>query len=105
MVGRTDLHYHFWALRAGPREPITGMASFFVMQKFEFGGTWQSSHRCEAAAVPGSSLNTWKSRLFATSARRKGIIVIRPFNCGVYVKLLLMSSLGSWSFPRLSSAS
>jgi GNAT superfamily N-acetyltransferase len=37
-VGRTDLHYHFWALANGPGEPIAGMASFFVMQDFAFGG-------------------------------------------------------------------
>ena len=37
-VGRSDVHYHFWALAAGPTEPVTGMASFFVTQNFVFGG-------------------------------------------------------------------
>jgi hypothetical protein len=37
-VGRPELHYHFWALATGPGEPIAGMASFFVMKNFAFGG-------------------------------------------------------------------
>jgi putative transposase len=31
--------------------------------------------------------------------------VNRPFNCGFVSSFFLMSSLGSWSFPRSSSAS
>lgn len=37
-VGRTDLHYHFWALAPDLAAPIAGMASFFVMPRFAFGG-------------------------------------------------------------------
>jgi hypothetical protein len=37
-VDRQDVHYHFWALAPGDGEPIAGMASFFVMPRFAFGG-------------------------------------------------------------------
>lgn len=37
-AGRSDLHYHLWALSTAPHEPIAGMASFFVMPRFAFGG-------------------------------------------------------------------
>jgi hypothetical protein len=35
---RNDLHYHLWAFAPTPEEPIAGMASFFVMPRFAFGG-------------------------------------------------------------------
>lgn len=37
-VGRKDLNYHLWALSRYPDEQISGMASFFVMPHFAFGG-------------------------------------------------------------------
>ena len=37
-AGRRDLHYHLWALAGCHDEPIAGMASFFVMPRFGFGG-------------------------------------------------------------------
>jgi GNAT superfamily N-acetyltransferase len=37
-VGRSDLHYHLWALAAHDGDPVAGMASFFVMPRFGFGG-------------------------------------------------------------------
>jgi GNAT superfamily N-acetyltransferase len=37
-VGRIDLHYHLWALSQYRDEQIFGMASFFVMREFAFGG-------------------------------------------------------------------
>lgn len=37
-AGRSDVHYHFWALAVAPGEPVAGMASFFVMPRFAFGG-------------------------------------------------------------------
>ena len=37
-IDRKDLHYHLWALATAENEPITGMASFFVMPRFGFGG-------------------------------------------------------------------
>jgi GNAT superfamily N-acetyltransferase len=35
---RKDLKYHLWALSRYPDEQISGMASFFVMPEFAFGG-------------------------------------------------------------------
>ena len=37
-VGRHDLHYHLWALATDADAPTAGMASFFVMPRFGFGG-------------------------------------------------------------------
>ena len=37
-VGRKDLHYHLWGLSQYAEEQISGMASFFVMREFAFGG-------------------------------------------------------------------
>jgi GNAT superfamily N-acetyltransferase len=37
-AGRDDLKYHLWALSRYRNEPISGMASFFVMPEFAFGG-------------------------------------------------------------------
>ncbi len=36
--GRKRLHYHFWALASEPDAPAHGMAAFFVMPRFGFGG-------------------------------------------------------------------
>jgi GNAT superfamily N-acetyltransferase len=37
-AGRNDLHYHLWSLALDAEAPIAGMASFFVMPRFGFGG-------------------------------------------------------------------